>query len=128
MKSIAPLYVNAGLLETNKSLKGVSVKGIDLNDPRGFNSDSDMIVGGAYVRQTAHGKIGRPHFSHPSQRLWRLDTNDRISLYLEKMKMLNPGQFGFAASMKLDFWSTMNGSSSFKAPSFKTCQTAAFKL
>ena len=81
VKSIAPLYVNAGLLETTKSLKGVSVKGIDLDDPRGFNSNSDMIS-----EALMYGKLPTEKsdvlISSPLAKTLELDTNDRISLYL----------------------------------------------
>ena len=81
VKSIAPLYLNAGLLETNKSLKGVSVKGIDLEDPHGFNSNSDMIS-----EALIYGKLPTEKsdvlISSPLAKTLELDTNDRISLYL----------------------------------------------
>ena len=81
VKSVAPLYLNAGLLETNKSLKGVSVKGMNLNDPRGFNSDSDMIV-----QALIYGKLPTEKsdvlISAPLAKTLEIDTNDRISLYL----------------------------------------------
>ena len=81
VKSIAPLYLNAGLLETTKSLKGVSVKGIDLDDPRGFNSNSDMIS-----EALIYGKLPTEKsdvlISSPLAKTLELDTNDRISLYL----------------------------------------------
>jgi lipoprotein-releasing system permease protein len=81
VKSIAPLYLNAGLLETTKSLKGVSVKGIDLDDPRGFNSNSDMIS-----EALIYGKLPTEKsdvlISSPLAKTLELDTNDRVSLYL----------------------------------------------
>jgi len=81
VKSVAPLYLNAGLLETNKSLKGVSVKGIELDDRAGFNSNSYMIS-----EALIYGKLPTEKsdvlISSPLAKTLELDTNDRISLYL----------------------------------------------
>ena len=81
VKSVAPLYLNAGLLETTKSLKGVSVKGIELDDRAGFNSNHHMIS-----EALIYGKLPTEKsdvlISSPLAKTLELDTNDRISLYL----------------------------------------------
>ena len=59
----------------------MSVKGIDLDDPRGFNSNSDMIS-----EALMYGKLPTEKsdvlISSPLAKTLELDTNDRISLYL----------------------------------------------
>ncbi|PCJ80199.1 MAG: hypothetical protein COA49_09460 [Bacteroidetes bacterium] len=76
VKSIAPLHVITGLLETKKSLKGVTVKGISIN-----RSDTTMISS-----SIIYGKLPIDKsdvlISAPLASKLELDTNDRISLYL----------------------------------------------
>jgi len=81
VKSVAPWYLMHGLLETEKSLKGVTVKGIDLNQSGGFNSNTEMIsesiISGRLPKENSDVLI-----SAPLAKKLELDTNDRISLYL----------------------------------------------
>lgn len=81
VKSVAPWYLMPGLLETAKSLKGVTVKGIDLNHSGGFNSNTELIseslISGRLPKDNSDVLI-----SVPLANTLELDTNDRISLYL----------------------------------------------
>jgi lipoprotein-releasing system permease protein len=81
VKSVAPWYLMPGLLETDKSLKGVTVKGIDLNQSGGFNSNTELIseslISGRLPKDNSDVLI-----SVPLANTLELDTNDRISLYL----------------------------------------------
>ena len=81
VQSVAPLYLKPGLIETKKSLKGVTVKGIELDQSGGFNSNAQMISDALI-----YGKLPTEKsdilISAPLAKTLELDTNDRISLYL----------------------------------------------
>ena len=76
VKSVAPLHLRPGLLETKNSLKGVTVKGLSLNQ-----SDTTIISS-----SLLYGKLPLDKseilISAPLASKLELDTNDRISLYL----------------------------------------------
>ena len=82
VKHAAPMHLRPGLLETNESLKGVTVKGIDFGIlKKSFSSDTTMISEALTSGKLPRG-VNDILISKPLAAKLKLKWNDRIALYL----------------------------------------------